>query len=1097
MSFDQSPGGAVPQAGSLADTGALRMVMDGLDDGFTLLGPDFTVLELNREALRIGGHARQDIVGQSLWTAYPEIEHDELGKLYRQAMADRIPVSHEHRIDGQDGQASWIETRAFPVENGCLALLSRDVTERRAKTDRQYQLQQRMKAAIAAIEGVLWTNDADGQMVGEQAGWSKLTGQAFDAYQGYGWADAIHPDDAQATIEAWQTSVAARTTFEVEHRVRRHDGQWRLCAARAVPIIGSGGAVIEWVGIHRDITDAREVELRLHQLAETVDAVFYVHEIDEQRITYVSRAYEDIWGRSRQELYADMRSFMQGVHPDDRSILDDSIAQQLAGKSLPSEYRLRRPDGTERMILDRPFNATDPISGRRLVLGLATDVTEYRRTQELLARNADTFASLIVSNPFGIYVVDADFKLAQVSRGAQTVFAGIDPLIGRDFEDVLRIIWVEPFATEAINIFKQTFVTGEPYVDVSRVEQRGNIQEIEAYDWRVERIVMPDGRFGVVCYFYDLSEREKWSRALEEREAQLQDLTLDLERRVRARTAALNFANERLSAEIERREATQAALRHSQKIEALGQLTSGIAHDFNNILAAVLGGFRVIQNRTKNPSISQIAEMGQKAAQRGAALVQQLLAFAREEDLVLQRVDLVPQISEVRDLIENGIKGEIQLNIQAEPDVWVVETNPAQLQAALLNLAVNANDAMKGRGRLDIAFSNQPAGGAEHPTEMAGRDAVKITITDNGPGMSSQVLQRVTEPFFTTKPAGAGTGLGLAMVQRFVRQSGGALRITSRVGQGTTISLILPRAVGDPTPAKAAEGDAGSDAGSLTGYAFENVLLVEDDDNVSGVLAAGLADAGFTILVSQDAESALAVLQTRVIDIVVTDIDMPGLNGIALVGKVRASWPGMPCIYMTGSARPPALDGEIVLTKPFSLTALQAAMQDALIATEQRSRDVERNDRLALRLKSDCARSLFRHWRAVRTGTEVPLFSQFDASACSEPHRIVAADVDLGQVPIHFDFKQVGDALEIAPPGTVAAISLPVSGSDSLGAREAAYRRCALTGKPSYEYAKSDLNDGQVETFERLLLPFSSNGTEVDRIVGAIVIEQNPSGGDR
>lgn len=374
----------------------------------------------------------------------------------------------------------------------------------------------RFAALVTAIDGILWTNSAGGKMVGEQAGWAEFTGQPFDAYQGHGWSAAVHPDDARPTIDAWEVAVASRKTLEFEHRVRRHDGKWRLCAVRAVPIIGEDGAVIEWVGIHRDVTETRAQALRLHQMAETIEAVFYVHELDEQCISYVSRAYERIWGRKRSDLYANARDFMTNIHPDDLPALEAAQQEQLGGQTTQIEYRLQRSDGDERIIFDRAFDTTDPVTGSRRVVGLATDITEYRRAEALLARNAETLANLVKSNPFGVYIIDSEFRMTNVSKGAQGAFAGIDPLVGRDFSEIVRIAWPEPVATEIDEIFRHTLSTGEPYVSLSMIEQRADTGDTEAYDWRIERITLPDGRYGVVCYFYDLSERNAYEAKLQQ-----------------------------------------------------------------------------------------------------------------------------------------------------------------------------------------------------------------------------------------------------------------------------------------------------------------------------------------------------------------------------------------------------------------------------------------------------------------------------------------------------------------------------------------------------------------------------------------------------
>ena len=211
-----------------AHSGWLRLVMDSMHEGFGLLAPDFTILELNSEAMRIDGRAREAVIGQSHWVAYPDTEHHEVGRLYKKAMAERVSISLEHRYEWADGRKSWFETRAFPVENGCLAIFFRDVTERHLADEALGRSEQRFRAAVAAIDGVLWTNSPDGQMVGEQPGWASLSGQTYDQYQGYGWSVAIHPDDAQPTIDAWAAAVNSKTTFRI--RTSRSTLRWKMAA---------------------------------------------------------------------------------------------------------------------------------------------------------------------------------------------------------------------------------------------------------------------------------------------------------------------------------------------------------------------------------------------------------------------------------------------------------------------------------------------------------------------------------------------------------------------------------------------------------------------------------------------------------------------------------------------------------------------------------------------------------------------------------------------------------------------------------------------------------------------------------------------------
>jgi signal transduction histidine kinase/FixJ family two-component response regulator len=582
-----------------------------------------------------------------------------------------------------------------------------------------------------------------------------------------------------------------------------------------------------------------------------------------------------------------------------------------------------------------------------------------------------------------------------------------------------------------------------------------------------------------------------------DREAEWRSLVADLERRLRDRTAALHRANTRLAAEIERGAAMQTAAQQSHRLEAIGQLTSGIAHDFNNILGAVLGGFAIIENRTDDPRIRQVVGMGQRAAERGAALVRQLLAFTRQQDVLPQPTDLVATIGEVSDLLAHGVRRDMTIAIDCAPDVWRALVDATQLQSALLNLANNASDAMHGVGCLQLRIGNCPAGTPDHPAELDGRDAVRIVVADDGPGIDSKTLQRVTEPFFTTKARGKGTGLGLAMVQRFIEQAHGALRIESHVGRGTTFTLYLPRAflptdTGIPNEASAQVEASPSSHDPPPERAVETVLLVDDDRDLTEILSHALSDSGFEVLTAQDAATAQAILRARSVDLIVADRDMPDMSGPALATPLRGSGLDVPRLFMTADSSQDVPEGEMVLHKPFTPAGLHYAIRRILRASQHRLCDDERIDRLASRLKSSGTRTLLDRWRAIRDGPTIPRFDRFAIDPCADPHRIFVATIDLCKSPIAFTFTRIGPTQTPDAPPDGSHDRLAISGNDALAICDAAYRRCALTGRPSYEYARIDLGDGYLETFERLLLPFSADGTLVDHIVGAVVIDRTP-----
>jgi PAS domain S-box-containing protein len=287
----------------------------------------------------------------------------------------------------------------------------------------------------------------------------------------------------------------------------------------------------------------------------------------------------------------------------------------------------------------------------------------------------------------------------------------------------------------------------------------------------------------------------------------LETLNAELEIRVAERTRDLAAANERLLAEIAEREQTEEQLRQLQKIEALGQLTGGIAHDFNNLLTAILGGLEVMRRRVDDPRTLRLIDSSTSAAERGARLIAQLMAFARKQKLNVEQIALNALVREMLELLERSVGSSVRVSLELDPEAWPVLADATQVQTALLNLAINARDAMEGGGTLCISTGNKVVAASQTGNMLPTGDYGSLCVRDSGTGMSEDVLGRLFEPFFTTKEVGKGTGLGLAQVYGFVRQSGGDIRVDSALGRGTSISILLPRAV-------PAEGLAGADGAS-------------------------------------------------------------------------------------------------------------------------------------------------------------------------------------------------------------------------------------------------------------------------------------------
>ncbi|WP_046866200.1 response regulator [Microvirga massiliensis] len=352
----------------------------------------------------------------------------------------------------------------------------------------------------------------------------------------------------------------------------------------------------------------------------------------------------------------------------------------------------------------------------------------------------------------------------------------------------------------------------------------------------------------------------------------------------------------RLRQESEQRLAAEQQLLQSQKMESIGQLTGGIAHDFNNLLAVILGNLDLLRKRIKDDErAGRLLEGAIQGAQRGAALTQRLLAFARRQDLTPQVVDVPKLVSDMTDLLSRTLGSNIRILTQFPPDLPPVEVDPNQLEMALLNLVVNARDAMPTSGTITIAARAEEVLRLNEIGLSAG-PYICISVSDTGMGMDSATLARAIEPFFTTKGVGKGTGLGLSMIHGLAVQSNGALRLKSAIGSGTTAELWLPQ--GEPLPEDAARDDR-----THLPQRACTVLLVEDDPLVLMGAAAMLEDLGHTVFEASTGEAALAVLQENAsVDLVITDYAMPGMTGLELAKRIRSRWPEMPILLVSGHA---------------------------------------------------------------------------------------------------------------------------------------------------------------------------------------------------
>jgi signal transduction histidine kinase len=423
---------------------------------------------------------------------------------------------------------------------------------------------------------------------------------------------------------------------------------------------------------------------------------------------------------------------------------------------------------------------------------------------------------------------------------------------------------------------------------------------------------------------------------------QLERFNAELERRVAERTAELQRFNEQLELRIEERtrerETAIAQLFEAQKMDTIGQLTGGVAHDFNNLLMAVLGSLSLLEKRLPDdPRSHRLLQNAVQGAQRGAALTQRLLAFSRRQELKPEAVDIPGLVSGMKELLERALGHEVQLRTTFQSGLPAASVDANQLELALLNVALNARDAMPSGGNLTISATSAQAGEAPDALLKSG-DYVRITVADDGVGMDEMTLAKATEPFFTTKGPGKGTGLGLSMVHGLAAQSGGLLHIDSKPNAGTVLELWLPKA----ETAAVAAAAAPSVKIPVPQVGTCRILIVDDDQLVMTGIAAMIEDLGHTPIEAHSGAEALAKLASNLnVDVVITDHAMPTMTGLQLAKSIQESYSGIPIILATGYAElpvDPASLGMIRLAKPCNQYEIAMAIQSALGSGSQPDR---------------------------------------------------------------------------------------------------------------------------------------------------------------
>ena len=593
--------------------------------------------------------------------------------------------------------------------------------------------------------------------------------------------------------------------------------------------------------------------------------------------------------------------------------IEPNARRALAGETLyfEAEPRILRRGGREEQVwLSFSYNPILGEEGKPVgVFGTVTAIGRDADAEERVRESEERFRLIADSAPVPIWVTKLDRRRSFVNR------AYVD-FVGVTYEDAVDYDWRNIIHPEDAPRILAESIAGEATLKLFVLEGRFRRGDGE-YRW-LRSISQPrwgpnNEHIGFIGVAHDITE---WKLGTEVLEARVAD-----------RTSDLRLALDRLQAEVAERERAEEALRQAQKMEAVGQLTGGIAHDFNNLLTPVIGGLEIIARGVEEPRLKRIAEAALESGRRGAKLTSQLLAFSRLQRIRMTPVQVNRVIETMRLMLKHSIGGAVTIRTELAEAADFALCDENQLENALLNLAINARDAMAEGGTLTISTSlvREPDG-----PELDAGEYVCIAVADTGTGMSPEVLARATEPFFSTKPFGKGTGLGLAQVYGIARQSRGTLRIESKEGEGTVVRLLLPRVAGElagqatPDEAKAPAAASGAAQGA-------RILVVDDDEEVRAFLADVVGALGYRVATADCAEAALAALAADAPDLALLDFAMPGMNGAELARAARKLCPGLPIVFVTGFAESYQLEGALggdvaLLKKPFGVAELAAVI---------------------------------------------------------------------------------------------------------------------------------------------------------------------------
>jgi two-component system cell cycle sensor histidine kinase/response regulator CckA len=702
----------------------------------------------------------------------------------------------------------------------------------------------------------------------------------------------IHPDDRPEVVGAFERALAGILgTGVVEYRFRHKDGSWRRLQSLARNLL-SDPEVRGIVVSSRDVTERRAAEEALRASEERVRLAHDAARIGDWEFDLRSNSGASsaenlrIWGVEGDPRYSAPEEFFELVHPEDRGFYWKAFDDLRHGVSPPEyEYRIIRPDGRLAWLQTKMKLLRDESGQPARVVGVTIDITQHKNAEVRLRYSQDMFRRVFTNAPLGMALCDpATTRILKANESLARMFGySPDQMTGRTSAELSH----PEDAAREMELTEQMF-RGE--IPGYSIEKR-QIRKDKSIFW---------SHLTVSCI------RDEDSDEILVVLAMVEDIT--------------------------ERKNLEEQLRQSQKMEAVGRLAGGVAHDFNNLLTVILGYANLLKDRPGlQASASGALEYIIDAGNRASILTRQLLAFSRRQVLSPELVNPNDQLARMADMIRRLIGEDIDLRLELAPAVPAIRIDPGQFGQIIINLAVNARDAMPNGGVLRFQ-TERVTTPEDHRFASRCQEYVRLRVIDNGVGMTGEVLQHVFEPFFTTKEPGKGTGLGLSTVYGIVQQSAGLIEVSSEPGKGSVFELSFPA---EPLSSLGPDGEGRRRAAAISA----TVLLVEDEEGVRALAKDLLSSAGLQVVTAEGPAQAIEKF-TPEIDLLVTDVVMPEMSGPALAARLREQHAGLKVVYISGYADHPALrdgsleDGAVLVSKPFSAERLIEAVAGALRGRE-------------------------------------------------------------------------------------------------------------------------------------------------------------------